>query len=72
MELRVGDRVRLRVPAANAAPGTEGHVFGLYRRHGRDEVVVALNGRMVTVEVREVEPVARPGAHGDDPQRIES
>lgn len=71
MELQVGDRVRLRVPAANSAPGTEGHVVGRYRRLGRDEVVVALNGRMITVEARDVEPVAPPG-FGDDPQQIES
>ena len=71
MELHVGDRVRLRVPAANAAPGTEGTVFGRYRRRGRDEVVVALNGRVITVDARVVDPVA-PGDRGDDPQRIES
>jgi hypothetical protein len=56
--MHVGDRVRLRATVSNAAKGTEGQVFGLYRREGRVEVVVALNGRVVIVEERDLDLVA--------------
>jgi hypothetical protein len=48
--MHVGDRVRLRAEAPSAPTGTEGQVFGLYRRDGRMEVVVALNGRVIIVD----------------------
>ncbi len=58
MGVHVGDRVRLRAAVSNAARGTEGQVFGLYRRHGRVEVVVALSGRVIIVEERDLDLVA--------------
>lgn len=57
MAITVGDRVRLLVEVPHAPVGTEGQVFGVYRRDGREEVVVALVGRIVIVEREEVEPV---------------
>jgi hypothetical protein len=60
--IHVGDRVRLRAELANAPAGTEGQVFGLYRRAGKVEVVVALNGRMIIVGENDLDVVAAAGA----------
>jgi exosome complex RNA-binding protein Rrp4 len=60
--IHVGDRVRLRAKLSNAPAGTEGQVFGLYRRDGRVEVVVTLNGRVIIVGENELDVVAAAGA----------
>lgn len=64
--MHVGDRVRLRAAVPNAPTGTEGQVFGLYRRDGRIEVVVALNGRVVIVDQGNLELVAARNGNAHD------
>jgi hypothetical protein len=56
--MKVGDRVRLRAGHEAAHSGVEGYVFGCYRRNGRAEVVVALEGRSVIVDEDDLELVS--------------
>jgi hypothetical protein len=60
--MKVGDRVRLRVALRvahePARAGVEGYVFGCYRRNGRAEVVVALDGLSVIVDEEDLELVS--------------
>jgi hypothetical protein len=56
--MKVGDRVRLRVAREPARAGVEGYVFGCYRRNGRAEVVVALDGLSVIVDEEDLELVS--------------
>jgi hypothetical protein len=67
VELHVGDRVRLRAATTNAPTGTEGQVFGVYRRGGRVEVVVALNGRVIIVDKGDLDLVG-PSAETSAPE----